>query len=111
MGKFDGKVALVMGAGRMRGIGRYAALAFANEGASVAVTRTGRDSSTFPRDEQEAGWRDVDSVAQEINQNLGIGAIILSGECFRRCPGAGCDGPDSSRVWPGGFLGEQCQCL
>ena len=43
MGKFDGKVALVTGAGRMRGIGRYAALAFAKEGASVAVTGTGRD--------------------------------------------------------------------
>ena len=38
MRKFDGKVALVTGAGRMRGIGRYAALAFAKEGASVAIT-------------------------------------------------------------------------
>ena len=33
MGKFDGKVAIVTGAGRMRGIGRSAALAFAREGA------------------------------------------------------------------------------
>jgi NAD(P)-dependent dehydrogenase (short-subunit alcohol dehydrogenase family) len=55
MGKFDGKVALVTGAGRMRGIGRYAALAFAKEGASVTVTGTGRDPSTFPDDEREAG--------------------------------------------------------
>ncbi len=74
MGKFDGKVALITGAGRMRGIGRYAALAFAKEGASVVVTGTGRDPSTFPDDEREVGWRDVDSVAQEINERFGRGA-------------------------------------
>ena len=77
MGKFDGKVALVTGAGRMRGIGRYAALAFAKEGASVTVTGTGRDPSTFPDDEKEAGWLDVESVAQEMIDNLGVGALPL----------------------------------
>ena len=77
MGKFDGKVALVTGAGRMRGIGRYAALAFAKEGASVTVTGTGRDPSTFPDDEREAGWLDVESVAQEMIGNLGVGALPL----------------------------------
>ena len=74
MGKFDGKVALITGAGRMRGIDRYAALAFAKEGASVVVTGTGRNPSTFPDDEREVGWRDVDSVAQEINERFGRGA-------------------------------------
>ena len=73
MGKFDGKVALVTGAGRMRGIGRYAALAFAKEGAAVTVTGTGRDPATFPSDERDAGWRDVDSVAHEINERFGRG--------------------------------------
>ena len=77
MGKFDGKVALVTGAGRLRGIGRYAALAFAKEGVAVAVTRTGRDPSTFPEDEREVGWQDVDSVAQEIRDDLGVGALPL----------------------------------
>ena len=77
MGKFDGKVALVTGAGRLRGIGRYAALAFAKEGAAVAVTGTGRDPSTFPEDEREVGWQDVDSVAQEIRDDLGVGALPL----------------------------------
>ena len=77
MGKFDGKVALVTGAGRMRGIGRYAALAFASEGAAVTVTGTGRDPSTFPDDEREAGWQDVDSVAQEIVQDHKGGALPL----------------------------------
>ncbi|MFN0300376.1 MAG: SDR family NAD(P)-dependent oxidoreductase [Burkholderiales bacterium] len=66
MGEFDGKVALVTGAGRMRGIGRAAAIAFAGEGAHVTVAGTGRSPETFPDDERAAGWRDVDSVADEI---------------------------------------------
>jgi 3-oxoacyl-[acyl-carrier protein] reductase/meso-butanediol dehydrogenase/(S,S)-butanediol dehydrogenase/diacetyl reductase len=41
MGKFDSKVALITGAGRMRGIGRAAAIAFAREGAHVTITGTG----------------------------------------------------------------------
>ena len=61
----------------MRGIGRYAALAFAKEGASVTGTGTGRDPSTFPDDEREAGWLDVDSVAQEIAKDYGAGALSL----------------------------------
>ena len=56
MGKFDGKVALVTGAGRMRGIGRAAAMAFAQEGADVTVTGTGRDPESFPDDEKAARW-------------------------------------------------------
>ncbi|HCP23090.1 MAG: SDR family oxidoreductase [SAR202 cluster bacterium] len=78
MGKFDGKVALVTGAGRMRGIGRYAALAFAKEGAAVTVTGTGRDPSAFPEDEQAAGWRDVESVAQEITGSLAGKALPMT---------------------------------
>ena len=76
MGQFDGKVALVTGAGRLRGIGRAAALAFARQGADVAVTGTGRDPATFPDDERELGWRDVDSVADEI-RDLGRRALSL----------------------------------
>ena len=76
MVRFDGKVAVVTGAGRMRGIGRTAALAFAREGAHVTVAGTGRDPHTFPQDEQDAGWKDVDSVAQEI-KDLGVDALPL----------------------------------
>ena len=60
------KVAIVTGAGRYRGIGRDTALALARAGADVAVTGTGRPASTFPDDEKAMGWRDIDSVADEI---------------------------------------------
>ena len=76
MGEFDGKAAIVTGAGRMRGIGRYAALAFARAGANVTITGTGRPPDSFPPDEQEVGWRDVDSVAEEVRA-IGRGALPL----------------------------------
>ena len=66
MGKLDDKVAIVTGAGRMRGIGHATALAFAREGANVVITGTGRGPKTFPPDEKAVGWRDIDSVAEEI---------------------------------------------
>ena len=61
-----GKVAIVTGAGRRRGIGRAAAVVLAEMGADVLVTGTGRDPATFPEDEKAVGWRDIDSVADEI---------------------------------------------
>ena len=66
MGELDGKVAIVTGGGRLRGIGRAAALAFARLGSDVVVTGTGRNPETFPIDEKEIGWRDVESVADLI---------------------------------------------
>ena len=76
MGELDGKVALVTGAGRLRGIGRAAAVALARLGADVAISGTGRDPATFPEDEKAAGWRDVESTAEQI-RNAGRRALPL----------------------------------
>jgi len=62
----DGKVVIVTGAGRMRSIGRQMALAFAKAGCDVVVTGTGRSPDRYPDDEKAAGWRDIDSVADEV---------------------------------------------
>jgi 3-oxoacyl-[acyl-carrier protein] reductase len=62
----DGKVAVVTGAGRMRSIGRPIAVELARAGCDVVLTGTGRAPARYPDDEKEAGWRDIDSVADEV---------------------------------------------
>ena len=64
----EGKVAVVTGAGRMRSIGRQIAVEMAKAGCSVVATGSGRPRDQFPDDEKAAGWRDVESVADEIAQ-------------------------------------------
>ena len=66
MGELDGKVAVVTGAGRLRGIGRATAVALARLGADVVVTGTGRDPSTFPADETAASWKDIESTSEQV---------------------------------------------
>lgn len=73
-----GKVAIVTGAGRLRSIGRMIALELARNGADVVVTGTGRDPSKYPPDEQAVGWRDVDSVADEITEAGSRGLALVS---------------------------------
>ncbi len=68
MGILDGKVAIVTGAGRLRGIGRATALALAELGADLVVTGTGRDPARFPPDEQAIGWRDIESTAAQVRE-------------------------------------------
>jgi len=71
-----GKVAIVTGAGRYNGIGRHIALALARRGADVAVTGSGRPPESYPEDEKATGWRDIDSVAEEVRA-LGRRALPL----------------------------------
>jgi NAD(P)-dependent dehydrogenase (short-subunit alcohol dehydrogenase family) len=62
MKRFEGKVALVTGAGSERGIGRATALAFAREGAHVVITDVVAEG--------------VERVAAELNQHMqAIGAV------------------------------------
>ena len=61
-----GKVAIVTGAGRMRSIGRPIARLLARAGADIVVTGTGRSPDRYPEDEKAAGWRDIESVADEV---------------------------------------------
>src|SRR4029079_11951189 len=61
-----GKVAVVTGAGRMLSIGRPIAVELARAGCDVVLTGTGRPAERYPDDEREVGWRDIDSVAEEI---------------------------------------------
>lgn len=76
MGELEGKVAIVTGAGRLRAIGRATAVALAEMGANVVITGTGRDPSTFPDDEKAVGWKDIESVAEQIRQK-GVRALPL----------------------------------
>lgn len=68
MGDLDGKVAIVTGAGRLRGIGRAAAVHLARMGANVVVTGTGRSPERYPDDEKAVGWRDIDSTADQVRE-------------------------------------------
>jgi len=76
MNELTDKVAIVTGAGRLRGIGRSIALALARSGVDLAITGTGREPGSYPGDEKAVGWRDIDSVAEEIDQ-LGRSALAL----------------------------------
>jgi len=62
----EGKVAVVTGAGRMRSIGRPIAVELARAGCDVVLTGTGRAPENYPDDEKTAGWRDIESVADEV---------------------------------------------
>ena len=75
MGNLDGKVALVTGAGGMRGVGRATALKLASQGASLAITDVRRPASDLPPSELRQEWNSIDSVSDEIKD---IGASAYS---------------------------------
>jgi len=72
----DDKVAVVTGGGRMRSIGRPIAVELARAGCDVVLTGTGRPPERYPDDEKAAGWRDIDSVADEVRA-LGRRALAV----------------------------------
>jgi len=79
MGDLEGKVAIITGAGRLRGIGRACAVSLAKLGCDIVPTGTGRAADSFPPDEKEVGWRDVESTAEEVRA-LGRQALPVTGD-------------------------------
>ncbi len=86
MGEFDGKIVLVTGCGRVRGMGRAIAVAFAKGGADVVATDIApggtRNENEEGLEETRLGWKGLDSLAGEI-QGLGRSALTLVGDVRR----------------------------
>ena len=82
----EGKVALITGAGGMRGVGRATALKLAEQGADIALTDVHREAADLPPMEVRGGWRGIDSVAEEV-EALG-----------RRCRPVYCDLGHSDQI-------------
>ncbi len=66
MAGLEGKVALVTGAARERGIGRAIAVRLARDGADLVVSGIHREPQDFPEAEKQSAWRGLASVAAEI---------------------------------------------
>jgi NAD(P)-dependent dehydrogenase (short-subunit alcohol dehydrogenase family) len=66
MAGLESKVALITGAGGMKGIGRATALKLAAQGADIAVTDVQRPPEDLPPGEVRKQWRSIDSVAEDI---------------------------------------------
>jgi NAD(P)-dependent dehydrogenase (short-subunit alcohol dehydrogenase family) len=66
MAGLEGKVALVTGAGGMRGVGRATALKLAAQGADVAITDVQRELDDLPPAEVRLEWKSIVSVSEEV---------------------------------------------
>jgi len=84
--EFDGKVVLVTGCARARGIGRAISVAFARAGADIVATdiATGgtRNENEEGLEEIRLGWKGLESLAQEI-ETLGRRVLTVVGDVSR----------------------------
>ena len=86
MSEFAGKIVMVTGCARARGIGRAIAVAFARAGAEVVVTDVAaggtRNENEEGLEEKRLGWKGLDSLCEEI-KGLGRRALALVGDVSR----------------------------
>jgi len=86
MSEFAGKVVMVTGCARARGIGRAIAVAFARAGADLVVTDVAaggtRNENEEGLEEIRLGWKGLDSLAGEI-KGLGRRVLTLVGDVSR----------------------------
>jgi NAD(P)-dependent dehydrogenase (short-subunit alcohol dehydrogenase family) len=82
----QGKVALITGAGGLKGVGRATALQLAREGVDMALTDVQRPPEDLPPGEVRQQWHGIDSVAEEIHST------------GRRCLPVYCDLGDSAQI-------------
>ena len=83
MADLTGKVALVSGAARHRGLGRAMALRLAEDGADIVITGRRRNPDDRPQNEKDAGWMGVDSLAEEI-EAMGRKALGVEGDVTKK---------------------------
>ena len=79
---FNGKVALVTGTSRRKGIGCAIALRLARDGATVVVSDRPIDRSTVAPWESDGGWEGLPSVVREI-ENLGSRGLAIEADVTR----------------------------
>ena len=76
MSDLDGKIALITGAGGMRGVGRATVMKLAGQGSDVALCDVRREVSDLPPAEIRNEWGGIETVSQEV-QALGRRAVPI----------------------------------
>ena len=76
MSALDGKIALITGAGGMRGVGRATVMKLAGQGSDVALSDVRREVSDLPPAEIRNEWGGIETVSQEV-QALGRRAVPI----------------------------------
>lgn len=75
--ELTGKVAIVTGASRQRGLGRALALCLASAGADIVACAAPNGGARLTADERETGWRGLTSLVEEL-QALGVRATGIA---------------------------------